>query len=97
MLDLMFSCRVQSKRVEHAFVSHIVRKFRTPTAVDFFVSYRRTPKNAPSGKVFDDLGAIQIGEIDGVSDLLFPRGNTVPDDGIVTIDDQKAPSPEYVS
>lgn len=85
MTDLMFSCRVQSKRVEHAFVGHIVRKFIGESGRDFFVDYRKTPRNAPSGKVFADLGMGELGVSNGVTSLVFPKDQTMPNDGVIKI------------
>ena len=41
MTDLMFSCRVQSKRVEHAFLAYIIRKYVAITGKDFYANYRK--------------------------------------------------------
>jgi FkbH-like protein len=87
MADLMFSCRIQSKRVEHAFVSYLIRKYRGASTGDFSVDYRKTTRNAGPGKVFEDLGFIVAGEVDGVTRLIFPRVNAALDEGIVTIED----------
>jgi predicted enzyme involved in methoxymalonyl-ACP biosynthesis len=85
MTDLMFSCRIQSKRVEHAFLGHIAQKYITESGRDFYANYRRTPRNAPSGKVFDDLGMETASIKDGVSSLVFSKDREVPDDKIVHI------------
>jgi FkbH-like protein len=85
MTDLMFSCRVQSKRVEHAFLTYVMRKFVAETGGDFYANYRKTPRNAPSGKVFEDMGMEEVGVKDGVSSLVFRRGREVPDDGVIEI------------
>ena len=85
MTDLMFSCRVQSKRVEHAFLMHIIHKYISTTGKDFHANYRKTPRNAPSGKVFADLGLQEERVDDGVSRLVFPRDRVVPTDGIIEI------------
>lgn len=85
MTDLMFSCRVQSKRVEHAFLSFLIRKYRAERAGDFHADYRKTDRNAPSGAVFGDIGMHEAGVEDGVTKLLFPRDKTPPDDGIIQI------------
>jgi predicted enzyme involved in methoxymalonyl-ACP biosynthesis len=87
MTDLMFSCRIQAKRVEHSFVAYLLRKYRRATSGDFFVNYRKTAKNAAPGKVFDDLGFLPLSESDGVTRLVFPRSSEVLEDGIVTIID----------
>jgi FkbH-like protein len=85
MTDLMFSCRVQSKRVEHAFLCHIMRKYIALTGKNFCANYRKTSRNAPSGKVFADLLLQEEAVEDGVSRLVFPHSRDVPDDGIIDI------------
>jgi FkbH-like protein len=85
MTDLMFSCRVQSKRVEHAFLGHIIRKYIRESGGDFFANYRKTSRNAPSGQVFTDLGMKQVDLLDGVTSLVFPRNCEIPDDGVIKI------------
>ena len=92
MTDLMFSCRVQGKRVEHAFLSHLINKYRQMSACEFCVSYRKTAKNAESARVFDDLGFQKRGEVDGISQLAFPPDIEVPCDGIVAIEDETVPT-----
>ncbi len=85
MTDLMFSCRIQSKRVEHAFLAWVIRKYMSETGGDFYANYRKTPRNAPSGKVFDDLSMEETEVKDGVSSLVFSEGREVPDDGVIDI------------
>lgn len=85
MTDLMFSCRIQSKRVEHAFVAHILHRYITLTGKDFYVNYRKTPRNQPSGQVFSDMGLKEIAIIDDVTSLVFPHHAQIADDGIITI------------
>jgi len=85
MTDLMFSCRVQSKRVEHAFLGHIIRKCIRESGRDFFADFRKTSRNAPSSKVFADLGMEEIGESEGVKSLVFRKNKQLNDDGIIRI------------
>ncbi|MGA9307194.1 MAG: HAD-IIIC family phosphatase, partial [Candidatus Sulfotelmatobacter sp.] len=85
MTDLMFSCRVQSKRVEHAFLAYIMRTYIRESGKDFWANYRKTPRNAPSGKVFDALGMEEVSIADGVTSLVFPKDREVPDDGLIRI------------
>jgi FkbH-like protein len=85
MTDLMFSCRIQSKRVEHAFLAHLIRKYIAETGRNFWANYRKTPRNAPSGRVFLDLGMQESDNKDGVSRLMFPKDGIVPDDEVVRI------------
>lgn len=85
LLDLMFSCRVQSKRVEHAVLAAMLKRFAPEPGTAFFANYRKTKKNAPGGKVFDEMGfEIQQENEDGLRDLRFDGGNPVLDDGVVT-------------
>lgn len=90
MTDLMFSCRIQAKRVEHAFLAYLIDKYRHLAAGGFRVNYRKSKKNAGPGKVFDDLGFQTLGEVDGVTRLFFPAGLAMPNDGIVAIVDLAA-------
>jgi FkbH-like protein len=85
MTDLMFSCRIQSKRVEHAFLAHVIRKYLAETGQDFYANYRKTPRNAPSGQVFADLLMEEVETHDGVSLLRFPKDCKVPDDKVIEI------------
>ena len=85
MTDLMFSCRIQAKRVEHAFLTYLLKKYLPVTHSEFWANYRKTPRNAPSGKVFQDLGMHEKGEVDGVTSLAFPKDRPIPDDGIIRI------------
>jgi len=91
MTDLMFSCRIQSKRVEHAFVAHILHRYISLNGKDFYVNYRKTPRNQPSGQVFADLGLKEIEIVDGVTSLVFSHHDQVPDDGIIKILTQNDP------
>lgn len=87
LLDLMFSCRIQGKRVEHTVISHLLRKYANVGTDGFFVNYRWTEKNAASGKVFDDLGFECVQTTENCRSLLFRKGRAVPDEGIITIRD----------
>jgi FkbH-like protein len=85
MTDLMFSCRIQSKRVEHAFLAFLLRKYISETGRDFHADYRKTPRNAPSGQVFADMGMEELENRDGVLRLRFRKDADVPDDGVIRI------------
>jgi len=87
MIDLMFSCRVQGKRVEHAFITFLVRAAKSRN-VTFSVDYRKTKKNAGPGKVFEDLGFEIEGEIDGVIRMALPATRPLPEECIVSIEDR---------
>jgi FkbH-like protein len=85
LTDLMFSCRVQAKRVEHAFLVHVIQKYGDLSGKDFRASYRKSPRNLPSGKVFEDIGMRELGTTEGVTDLVMARDADVPDDDVIRI------------
>lgn len=85
MTDLMFSCRIQSKRVEHAFLSRIIREYTVGTGSDFWANYRKTPRNAQAGRVFQDLGLAEAGDYEGVTWLVFRNGQEIHEDHIAQI------------
>jgi hypothetical protein len=63
----------------------LLKRFVGPGGRDFFANYRRTPKNAESGRVFEDVGFVLEGERDGLVSLVFRHTQPVPDDRIVEI------------
>lgn len=70
LMDLAFSCRVQSKRIEHAFLSYLLRKY----SVRPFIAYwRKTDRNAPAGKVFEELGFLEFDSDGGTTKLLYDK------------------------
>lgn len=85
MTDLMFSCRVQSKRIEHAFLTYLLRRYIGETGRDFCANYRKTPRNAPSGRVFEDMRMQELQTSDGVTSLVFAKAQEIPDDGVITV------------
>jgi FkbH-like protein len=90
MTDLMFSCRIQSKRIEHAFLTYVIRKYIAETGNDFHANYRKTPRNAPSGQVFTDLLMEEMETKDGVLSLVFRKDREVPDDAVISVVVQEA-------
>ena len=87
LLDLMFSCRIQGKRVEHAFLGHVLDRFSRPDRRDFFANFRKTAKNASHGKVFEEIGFEVMGEQEGVLSLGFRKERGIPREGIIRIVD----------
>jgi FkbH-like protein len=85
VLDLAFSCRIQNKRVEHAFLSHLLHEHRQSGSPELWANYRKTERNAPQGRVFDDLGFELEAEYDGISSLVFRRDKPIPENGVVKI------------
>ena len=85
LLDLMFSCRVQSKRVEHGFLAWLLRKYSGDGEHDFLANLRKTKKNGPSSAVFAEMGFDEASTADGVTTLRFQKDQPIQDDGIVSI------------
>jgi FkbH-like protein len=85
LLDLMFSCRIQGKHVDVAFLTHVLDKFAQPERRDFLANFRKTDKNAAAGQVFQDVGFEVVGEQDGVLSLGFLKARAIPREGIVQI------------
>jgi predicted enzyme involved in methoxymalonyl-ACP biosynthesis len=81
--DLMFSCRVQGKRVEHAVLAFLLKRFRREGRGDFHAIYRQTAKNAPAGRVFRESGFQPAGDAD--DRLVFNRGREIPEEGIIEL------------
>lgn len=89
MLDLALSCRIQNKRVEHAFLAYLLKSYVERIDGDFLFNYRKTKKNAPQCRVFDDMGLQFLEENDGITTLVFRRGATIHDDKIVKVVSEK--------
>jgi FkbH-like protein len=81
--DLAFSCRVQSKRVEHAFLTWLLNELISSTGHDCYFNYRKTSRNEQAGKVFDDFGMEVVEVRDGVTSLVFSASRSVPNDHLI--------------
>ena len=60
VVDLAFSCRIQSKRVEHAVLSFLMSTYEARGALNFEICYHATEKNQPIAQVFPDLECIEL-------------------------------------
>ena len=85
LVDLMFSCRIQSKRVEHAFLSYLLRLYRDAGCVRFEARFRRTDRNEAAGKVFEDLRFEESGTLSGVTSYQYDLAREIPDDRIIRV------------
>jgi FkbH-like protein len=92
--DLMFSCRIQSKRIEHAFLAWLIRKYLGTKGDEVWADYRQTSRNAPSGRVFVDIGMREVANSAGVTRLVFRRDQDIPDDDVVRITERSSSSIE---
>ncbi len=85
MIDLMFSCRVQGKRVEHAFLNHLLRVYQERGFAGFHATYRKTERNNASGRVFADLNFAYLEVEEAKSSLYFDFAQPIEKDGIIEI------------
>lgn len=93
--DLTFSCRVQSKRVEHAFLAHLLHRARAGGASRFEARYRRTDRNQPVAAVFDDLRFELAGRDGDEHRYAFDLDRSLPTVDVVTVAEVEhhAPAP----
>jgi FkbH-like protein len=56
LTDLMLSCRIQGKRVEHAFLEFLLSWYGRQGRDELAARYVETERNAAAGRVFADLG-----------------------------------------
>ena len=90
LIDLMFSCRIQSKRVEHAFLSWILLKYHKEGLNKFSVRYCKTDKNTPAGKVFGDLGFKETERIQDIIIYEYDYKQEIQPDGLINIEFDEA-------
>jgi FkbH-like protein len=55
IMDMMFSCRIQAKKVEHGFLAHVAGATVRCGLAKLVCVYRRTSRNTPAAKVFEEL------------------------------------------
>jgi FkbH-like protein len=54
--DLMFSCRIQGKRIEHSFFAFLQQAAAQGGLARLVCRFKRSARNAPAAQVFADLG-----------------------------------------
>jgi FkbH-like protein len=86
LLDLMFSCRVQGKRIEHNFLAWLLERHFRYDGRDFLANLRKTPRNGPGSAVFAELGFGEIATSEGVTSLRYQKDLGIPDERIIEID-----------
>ncbi|HYQ71054.1 MAG TPA: HAD-IIIC family phosphatase [Gammaproteobacteria bacterium] len=85
LMDMMLSCRVQAKRVEHAFVSFLLRRSRIEGHERFLAQYNMTDRNRKAGAVFEDLGFKTTQEDQSSGEYAFDLKQDIPDDEVIEI------------
>lgn len=84
LIDLMFSCRIQGKRVEHAFLAFVIERHQARFGGEFLANLRRTSRNEQPAKVFTDMQFEEFAEEDGVSRLRL-ASKELADDRVITV------------
>lgn len=91
VIDLAFSCRIQSKRVEHTFIAWLCKKYQAQGMTKLEVRYIPTPRNKATAVVFDDMGfsisergtfdecKIMVIDVDSANPDIFPWNITHED------------------
>ncbi len=71
--------------------THIIGNYIRELNRDFFANYRKTLRNAPSGKVFSELNMEEIEVSSGITSLVFRKNRELLDDGVITVVATKVP------
>ena len=85
IVDLTFSCRVQSKRVEHAFLAWTLKHYRGLRRTQLKAVYNKTAKNTPVGQVFRDLGFREAAKDEDRFVYAFSLDDAIPEDDIIKV------------
>ena len=89
MLDLMFSCRVQSRHVDFSFLAWLIRRAAEQKHDRMLAEFRPTERNKLASHVFEELGFV-VAEEGPQGQLLERRLQDLPEgDDIVTMTDQR--------
>ena len=85
LVDLMFSCRVQSKRVEHAFISFLLTYYKKAGHTHLSALYKQSERNKKAAAVFTDMDFEIQEQQDNLTTYRFDLANPIPDDGVIEI------------
>jgi FkbH-like protein len=85
LIDLMLSCRVQAKRVEHAFFSFLLHHYKAKGFEIFSALYKRTDRNCKAGEVFNDMGFEEESLKENVKMYIFALDKPIPNDNVIQI------------
>jgi FkbH-like protein len=76
--DMMFSCRIQGKKVEHSFLAHVIRSAAASGLSSCVCLYNKTQRNTPAGAVFNALGFAPVVEGGQVSNERYVIATQAP-------------------
>ena len=85
LIDLMFSCRVQAKRIEHAFLSFLLDRYKTEGFKTFTALYHPTDRNQQAGEVFNDWKFKNVGREGNLDTFEFDLINPIPNDEVINV------------
>lgn len=83
--DMMFSCRIQMKRIEHAFLCYLMNKYKGCGDNIFKVAYSPTKRNSQCAKVFADLNFKKDSSLNDKEIYTFDLKGELPVEPLVTI------------
>jgi FkbH-like protein len=86
LVDLALSCRVQAKRIEHAFLAFLLARHRERGAAALEALYRRTERNRAAGAVFEDLGFQELTRSGGTRHYRIALGDALPREELVRVE-----------
>lgn len=83
VIDLMFSCRIQAKKVDETFLAWLFRKYGSGLRI----RYVATERNARSASVFESLGLEEDESSSGNAIVwCYPEGKVLPNNDLIEID-----------
>jgi FkbH-like protein len=85
LIDLMFSCRIQAKRIEHAFLEFLLSREAKEGRDELFARYAQTERNTPAGKVFEDLAFELVSRQENVRTFRFALKDATPGNQPVSV------------
>lgn len=85
VIDLVFSCRIQGKRVEHAFLNFLLERTKARGFDTLEGEFRMTNRNKAAGMVYQDLGFKEIDVREGVHLYAVELRRMMPSDQIIQV------------
>lgn len=85
LIDLMLSCRVQAKRVEHAFLTFLLNRYKAEGFNAFSALYNRTDRNRKAGEVFNDLNFEETDTKGNIKTYELFLNKPIPNDNVIHV------------
>jgi len=83
--DMLFSCRIQMKRIEHTFLCYLMNKYKGRGDDRFKVRYSPTKRNSQCAKVFEDLKFQKESSSKDIEIFVFDLENEIPNENLVSV------------